>query len=223
MANSAPKTSPLDPSLVPRDPENPIQPGQFVTATSEDGIFKQPPPPFAPTSTDLASQSQPMQAQPSPGLNLASSLGPSPNPPQPHPASPPVSEGPTGIPPSVPPAQFPPQQPNPAPFVPPTSPPIPESPSTIKKLRTIIIIVALLLFVGLAGAIIWFVVLGKSLPFSPFRQPAEIQEPENTQTEVIPTPPPKRTIGGFADLPPATGEANPATASATPQATPSTQ
>lgn len=206
MADSAPKNTPLDPSLNARDPENPIQPGQFVTVSSEDGIFKQPPIPYRAAQATGANQAPTPTAPTQPPII--------PPPPPPAPQNPPQPP---------PPLQFVQEQPNPTPFVSPNTPPVPESPSVFKKLRIFIIIIAAFLFITLAAVVVWLVVLDKTIPFLPIQKTSKTETDENTQILVIPTPQPKRTTGGFGDLPQATGESNQATASATPQATPPTQ
>ena len=77
-----------------------------------------------------------------------------------------------------------------------------EEPSKIGKLRTFAIIVAILVLLALVAGIFWFFIINKK------------EEPVKTQTspeEQVDEPqlPPKRTDGGFADLPEATLEATP--------------
>lgn len=165
--------------------DSPIEPGQFVVA-GDPSIFKQPPPP-GPTSPPTGSlPSTPTSApQESP-----------PTPPQP-PSSQPLP------PEQVPAAPNPPaaDQPNPAPYVPPTAaaPTQLEPPSAIARLRKLaIVLVALVIISTIAGAA-WFLFLNKTSPKT------QVEEPE-TVLEPSPLPLPKRTTGGFADLPAATDQ-----------------
>jgi len=103
----------------------------------------------------------------------------------------------------APPAQnFPPkfpvmgEQPNPTPYAaPPDQSPAPEEHSQIKKLRLIVIIIGVLILVAAIAAAGWFLVLGK-------KTPKETVKSETSQPQIEEPPPlPKRTRGGFADLP----------------------
>lgn len=205
-------TAPQDPNskdpTSQNPPPNPIEPGQFVVAGQEDGVFKQPPSP-SPQQTEPAPTTLPTPQEPSPaqGFSLP------PHPPQKQPASitePPVSPllSQTTVPPQATSAAEP--QPDPTPFVQPpsgstTDPVTTPEPSMIKKLRLIAVVAIFVVLILLAVAILWFFVLGK-----------RSQEPNKTENEIAaqieePSPPPKRTSGGFAELPPATESASEAT------------
>ena len=106
---------------------------------------------------------------------------------------------PAAVPPS-PPAT----QPDPTPFVAPKSPPPAiQGSSRMERIKKIAIIFAILILLGLLAGLVWFFVLG-----------GKTKEPVKTESSTgapvaEPSPPPKRTDGGFADLPPATNEASP--------------
>lgn len=177
-------TAPNDPNN-PNDPnvKSPIQPGQFVTSGEEEsGVFKQPPTP------------EPQQASLEPPSVNLDTLQPNPEPP-----TQPVTE----------PRQFA-NQPSPTPYVPPaTSGQTPPSqPSTITKLRIVLVILGFLLIALVLAAGAWFFM---------FRSTGEIEntavESENSQVE-IPTPRPARSSGGFSELPQATEESQEATSEA---------
>lgn len=182
----------------PNAPKNPIQPGQFVAVgEDEDGVFKQPPTPAPnipqevqaappPPQTEVTTPPPPPQPAPAPGLNIA-----------PQQAAPEQT------------SQFA-NQPSPTPYVPPTATgQTPASPpSTIGKLRTVLIVLGFLLLVGLIAAIVWFFVLGRSKNGSGAKTSAQ----EETSVEA-PSPPPARKTGGFSELPPASGSAQESTPS----------
>lgn len=182
----------------PQDPNNPnpqtspIQPGQFVTAQEEEnGIFKQPPSPQPPVNETVSPPTPPPQP-----INLAGSIE--------QPAPPPT---PTEQPQTEP--QFA-NQPSPTPYVPPqaSGQPPQTPPTTIGKLRIVLIILGFLLLIGLIAAVAWLFVFNKSTA----KESAKT-EPESTQVEV-PSPPPARKSGGFSQLPQATEEAEESTTSA---------
>jgi len=71
----------------------------------------------------------------------------------------------------------------------------------MNKLKLIVITVAVLALGGIIAVIVWFFVLGKGQTEEPLRD-------ENVQEQIEEPPPlPKRTTGGFGELPQATGEA----------------
>lgn len=172
----------------PKEPQSPIQPGQFVSVGADEGVFKQPP-------------VTPMQTQP---LE---------NPIQAAPSFPPSQQPEPQMAQNVPqmPEQFPPQQPNPTPFAPPLSTSQPEQsgpPSTISRMRIILIIVGFIVLIALIGVAVWLFIL----PRMQNNQSNKITT-EETPIEA-PSPPPPRTTGGFSDLPSATEEASESTDSA---------
>lgn len=169
------------------NPKSPIEPGQFVVA-GQDDVFKQPP-------SSPIPQSPPPPPESSPPGPILSKVPPLPMPPQP-----PVPESSQTRPESQP-SQIAPDQPNPSPYVPPTTttPTQQEPPSMIQKLRKIAIILVMLIVLASAAAAVWFFVLGKNRAQTP-------QSQGETVVEVSPSPLPKRTTGGFADLPAATQE-----------------
>lgn len=222
----------MDPTA-PKDNKNPpkaspIQPGQFVVAGDEDGVFKEPPVPVSPTpvspATSLSQEqkqpassplpplpsqppSQPSPQSPGPGINLSVES-------QPSPSVTPISnqsqqETSTT---SSQPSQT---QPDPTPYVAPQPGDVPypnnttgapqEPPSLIKKLRMIAIFVVVLVLVGALAAVAWFFVLGKKS-----NGPVKTENTQQAQIEE-PSPFPKRTTGGFAELPVATSEAEEST------------
>lgn len=167
------------------NPKSPIEPGQFVVA-GQDDVFKQPPSspiPQSPPPPPEPSPPGPVKSQePPPQMPLQPSM------PEPQP-SPPFS------------SQIAPDQPNPSPYVPPTTttPTQQEPPSMIQKLRKIAVILVMLIVLASAAAAVWFFVLGKNRAQTP-------QSQEETVVEASPSPLPKRTTGGFVDLPAATQE-----------------
>lgn len=185
--DTAPKDDPNQNNPTPpTPPASPIEPGQFVVA----------PPDPAPTD------SAPVEDPDTP------------------PQSPPPEE--TQKPPQFIPQEesaplFAQDQPNPTPFVAPAPPPESAAqaqapPSRIQRARKILIIVGILLLVAILGAIVWLFIVGRSR-----------EQPAKTQSQEVPpgqepslAPIPKRTTGGFADLPAATRESQ-ATASASPK------
>lgn len=100
-------------------------------------------------------------------------------------------------------------QPDPTPYAPPpesTTPPVQEKPSKIKSLRTLAIGGGIVVLLGIIGAVVWFFVLGN--------KPQPATKVDTTQQLIEEPPPlPKRTGGGFAELPPATTSAREATSS----------
>lgn len=207
MDPTAPKDNNNNQGTNPPSP-SPIQPGQFVVAPREDIT---PPPPSEPEQPPQESPQPSQPASPakrgeftqppaSPGESLG---GPSPKEPAP-------SKEPAPL--------FAQDQPNPTPFVAPTPPPEMAQekdtppPSKIQRARKILIIVGILLLVAILGAIVWLFIVGRSR-----EQPAKTQSQEvSTSQEPSQPPIPKRTTGGFADLPAATRESQ-ATASASPK------
>lgn len=206
MDPTAPKDSSLTSDPVsPQDAgstPNPIQPGQFVvtgeaepqalvpgTSSPQNKITEPPPVSSAgniepPLPTLGASPS----AQASAPVNLASAQQPTP---------PPVSpSNQSGLPP------IPPSQPDPTPFMPqPTSPPPTQESSKMGKIKLLLFIAAGVALVGLIGAVVWLFVLGGNKPKEPIKT-------ESTQEQLQEQPPvPKRTEGGFGELPQATAEA----------------
>lgn len=181
-------------------PPSPIQPGQFVV-TGEEDVFKQPPPPTAPPNPETFGAAGGRQAVPPPN----SVHQPIVKPPEVPLAA---SQAPADAQPSAPGAD----QPNPTPYVaPPVSPTSqPQQPSVINKLRKVFIVLIILAILGAVAAAAWFFTLGKD---KLTKKPEIVQE---TEVEASPTPLPKRTVGGFADLPAATNESQ-ASPSASPQ------
>src|SRR3989304_6027691 len=208
----------------PKDNQNPpqaaspIQPGQFVVAGDEDGVFKEPPAPVPKAPTPSATSLSPEQKQP------ATSAPPPSPPPPPQPQSPPpdaqlsATTQPSPLPTSTS-NQLKPEeassQPDPTPYVAPQpgSPSYPsdttgglgEPSSLIKKFRMIAIFVVALVLVGTLVAVAWFFVLGKKS-----NEPIKTENVEQAQVEE-PSPLSKRTTGGFAELPAATSEAEEST------------
>lgn len=203
-------TAPKDSSL-PSDPAspqdagstpNPIQPGQFVVAgetepqapalgtSSPQNKITEPPPVSSPGNIEPPQPAPPTnsggQAYKPP--NLAST--------QPGPLSGPPPPGPPGLPP------IPPSQPDPTPFMPqPASPPPTQESSKMGKIKLLLFIAAGVALVGLIGAVVWLFVLGGNKPKEPIKT-------ESTQEQLQEQPPvPKRTEGGFGELPQATAEA----------------
>lgn len=209
-------------------PKNPIQPGQFVVAGEEDGVFKEPPAPSPPLANLPPSPLPKIPEKPSsspPPLSQGATLPPLPQepsaaagpnlssfkPPQPPPADKLTSQQETPPPSST---QIASNQPDPTPFVaekPQSSPDqnIPQStqepPSLIKKLRIIAIVIVFLVLIAVILSIVWFFVLGKKS-----KEPVKIEDTDQIQVEE-PSPLPKRTTGGFADLPVATSQAEEST------------
>lgn len=199
MDPTAPKDNNSNQGTKPPSP-SPIEPGQFVVAppvspdTSVGGSAPDttlPPPPQPEPSQEIPLQSP----QPTP---LASDTEPVPAP-EPEPL-------------------FAQNQPNPTPFVAPTSSPetaqaqADQPLSKIQRARKILIIVGIFLLVAILGAIVWLFIVGRSR-----EQPAKTQSQEVSPGQEPSQPPiPKRTAGGFADLPAATRESQ-ATASASPK------
>jgi len=218
-------TAPKDNSLA-NDPQNPIQPGQFVVAGEDNSLspkpkapapiskpqFKTPPPsPPIPNPTNIPQgpppsiTTPPVVPPPSPKIEAMPKMTPvppvppaSPPPPSPAPQTPSVSAEPAA------------SQPDPTPFVPPSVPdqqamgtPT-QGPSGIGRLRIIAIVLAVLVLVALIAGVFWFFVLGKR-----GQEPVKTQSAPEEQVEE-PSSPPKRTNGGFGDLPQATSEATPA-------------
>lgn len=94
-----------------------------------------------------------------------------------------------------------PSQPDPTPYTPvqPTVPPTQE-PSRMARLKLLMIIVAIVVLVGIIGGVVWFFALGNN-------QQKESLKTEGPQEQIEELPLPKRTAGGFAELPQATNEA----------------
>ena len=214
---------PNTPTGAPLPPKSLIQPGQFVVAGEEDGVFKEPPPPpplpANPSSSPLPKIPEkplpppppppqgpapmPLPQEPPAGPNLSSF-----KPPTPPPISDLTSQQETSPASEI--TQVAPSQPDPTPFVAekqqsspgqnmPQSPQ--EPPSLIKKLRLVAIIIFSLVLVAVILFVAWFFVLGKKP-----NEPVKIDDADGIQVEE-PLPLPKRTTGGFADLPQATGQA----------------
>jgi len=216
MDPTAPKNDPK-----PQDPPggsqppplNPIQPGQFVVVGEEDGVFKEPPGPTAPPISTQEQTPQAPASQFSPPMPSSSSSPTSPasfTPPSPLPTSNlTAAEQPPFVPIPPEPVAQPNSGPNPTPYFAPQTPTSPslsatnssgENPSIIKKLRVVSIIIILLILVAIIAGVIWFFLL-KNKASEPMKtqaeQPTSIEEP---------SPPPKKTGAGFADLPSATSE-----------------
>lgn len=207
MDPTAPKDDPNQNNPTsPPPPASPIEPGQFVVApkASPDESLGGPaadttiPPPAEPQSPPPEETLQPPQpASTQRGEFAQTPQGPAPQ--------------------SEPEPLFAQNQPDPTPFVAPTPPPESaaqtEVPSSrIQSARKILIIVGLLLLVGILGAIVWLFIVGRSRNL-----PTKTQSQEVTVSQEPSLPPiPKRTTGGFADLPTATRESQ-ATASASPK------
>lgn len=182
----------------PQDPNatSPIEPGQFVTS-GDGGVFKEPPSPQMPNlqapqpTQGVPSPFPPANPQPTtpqPGLQFAQSMPPGANPQ--------------------------PEQPSPTPYIQPQASNQTSSgaPSTISKLKKLLIILGFILLIALIGALAWFFVIGKGK--LPVGNSTASQPPLNEPAVQASPSPPARTTGGFSELPPATGEA---------QATPSGQ
>ena len=231
MDPSAPKNNqnPQSPNMpTGRYPlsKSPIQPGQFVVAGEEDGVFKQPPapasPPINPSPSTLPKIPEKPLSPPSP-LSPSQGLPPVPLPQEPSAAGPNLSSFKPPVPPLIADltsqqetspsseiTQVAPSQPDPTPFVAqkqqgssdqniPQSPQ--EPPSLIKKLRLVAIVIFSLVLVAVILFVVWFFVLGKKP-----NEPVKIDDANEIQVEE-PVPLPKRTTGGFADLPQATDQA----------------
>ena len=219
----------MDPTA-PKDNQNPpqaaspIQPGQFVVAGDEDGVFKEPPAPVSPkpspSATSLSQEqkqpassplpplpSQPLPQPSGPGINLSTESQPSPS------VTPPSNQSQQET--STTSAQPSQTQPDPTPYVAPQPGDVPypnnttgapqEPPSLIKKFRMIAIFMVVLVLVGALVAVAWFFVLGKKS-----NEPIKTENVEQAQVEE-PSPLSKRTTGGFAELPAATSEAEEST------------
>ncbi len=183
--------------------KSPIEPGQFVVAGA-DPVPPQPQP--APPAQQApigqpqqpASPPQPMSPpQPRPGFSLAQDKNlaqsfPTP-PPQPQVPSPP---------PPPPPQPDMTMQPDPTPFtgpgqqgsVPTQQPPA----SKMKKIKLIVILIAVLILIGIVAAVAWFFILNKP------QTTAQNVKTQNVQETIEPTPLPQTPTNGFGNLPQAT-------------------
>lgn len=212
MDPTAPKDNNNNQGTNPPGP-SPIQPGQFVVAP--------------PASPDAPASPRGERGESLGGPAADPDTPPQPPPPEETPQPPQPASTQRGefaqtpqepAPQSEPEPLFAQNQPNPTPFVAPT--PLPEMaqekdtppPSKIQRARKILIIVGILLLVVILGAIVWLFIVGRSR-----EQPAKTQSQEvSTGQEPSLAPIPKRTTGGFADLPAATRESQ-ATDSASPK------
>lgn len=235
--------SPDDPSSSSGDNSpNPIQPGQFVvageeasqntTSTHDPQVLNNPdltasnqPPPVQTSpigsSPQLAKDtrqnfagSAPLQSPSAAGTNVENI---------PQQANPPPSPPTNASKLQATSAQNPPpetevNQPDPTPFIQPQQAQGaaqmggPSEPSKIEKLKIILIIAAALVLIATIAALVWFFILNK--------KGNESVKTELTQEQVEePSPPAKRTTGGFGELPPATPEATQA-ASPSPETSP---
>lgn len=204
----------LDPAS--GEPANPnVQPGQYVVA-GEDAQGQQhpqdPPHPLdqptftAPTSAPIGAPPAPAhEAVPTPpmsGFNIASTQT------TPNVAQDPTLTQQTQAPSSAPsPSGLPPidtNQPDPSPYTPPppTQDHLPDGESKLKKFRTVFIILAIVLLLGIIAGIAYFFIFGKT---------NKAVQTGNTQTVEEP-PLPAGGDKGFADLPSATSEATPSSA-----------
>jgi len=203
--------------------QSPIQPGQFVVAGEEDGVFKEPPAPTPPPVNPPAGPlpkipEKPALPSPPPSAPTPSSQGPptaaGPNlssfkPPQPSPAAEPLGQqevsSPAGI------SQVASDQPDPTPFAAEKPQDLPDQnmpQSTQEPSSLIALIVVVLVLIAVIASIVWFFVLGKKS-----KEPVKTENMDQTLVEE-PSPFPKRTTGGFADLPVSTSEAEESTLSA---------
>lgn len=211
-----------------QSPPDPIQPGQFVVAGDGSNLPQGPPapsgqvpsPPQSPQSPSTITPQPTQSAQPGPGQSDVASTQTQPTPRLAVEGSSPqalrqeeklVTIPPTGQrdfapkPPAI-------EQPSPTPFV---TQPTPASavagPSSIQKLRILVIGIGALLLLGIVATVFWVLVLGKRPP----------KEPAKTQVELsaVEEPPflPKRATSGFADLPPIAEASGEATSSASNQ------
>lgn len=177
--------------------KSPIEPGQFVVAGGEPAS-----PPGQPINQPAQQPQSPPQPRPGFSLaqdkNLAQSF-PTPPPQPPQPQSPPPQPQ---IPPQPPQPETP-MQPDPTPFNGPNQPasaPAQQQPpgSKMKKIKLLVIIVAILILIGIVAALAWFFILNKP-------QTAQTVKTENTQELIEPTPTPQApSTGGFGNLPQAT-------------------
>lgn len=198
MDPTAPK-NPLDPLAPGQDPNappelNPIQPGQFVVAGGEPPLPQEPattaPPPSLPP--------EPLPPIPEPPV-VPPPLGGLPPLENPEPPAPGLSLAQETNTPLIPPLE----QPDPTPYVSPpaTAPAIQAArPSLIQRFRIFLIIGAAIVIVGIISALAWFFIFSK-----PVGNQVAVSEEEIPIQE--PSPPAKRTEGGFADLPSSTQSA----------------
>lgn len=202
---------------------SPIQPGQFVVAQEEppspaanigsSPSGQNPKPPAGPqTQKEQQVMSPPSIPQPSSVATTspettAQTLATT--------SAPPAESTKVQTP---PPPENAPSQPDPTPFVSPQQEQDtaqmggPEQPSKIEKLKIILLIGAALVSVVIIAALVWFFVLNKKE-----NESAKTQLPQEQVEE--PQLPPKRTTGGFGELPPATPEAT-GSASPSPESQP---
>lgn len=208
---------------------NPIQPGQFVVAQEEpqNTPVSQPAPASGPSpSPQVAEFPHPVNPSATSPLQAKN---------EPQNVSPPlVSDSQLQVPPSVSvspaasgqkvqssqPAETELNQPDPTPFVSPQQSQDPSQmggpnkASKMEKARIVLLVGAALVLILIIAALVWFFILNK-----------KDQEPNRTEIsqEQVEEPPqlPKRTTGGFSELPPATPEAT-ESASPSPQPLPTT-
>src|SRR3972149_7530393 len=180
-------------------PKSPIQPGQFVVAGEEDGVFKELPAPTPPPVNLSPSALPKIPEKPS---SPPPSQGPVPSPPpqEPSAAGPNLSSFKPPVPPLIADltsqqetspsseiTQVAPSQPDPTPFVAqkqqgssdqniPQSPQ--EPPSLIKKLRLVAIVIFSLVLVAVILFVVWFFVLGKKS-----NEPVKIEDSDQIQVE----------------------------------------
>lgn len=215
-------------SSLPGENVNPIQPGQFVVAQEEpqNTPASQPAPVSGPPPSTQAikfpppvnpSATSPLQAK-----NAPQNVSP------PH-----VSDSQLQVPPSVnvspaasgqkvqssQPAETGVNQPDPTPFISPQQSQDPSQmggpneASKMEKARIVLLVGAALVLILIIAALVWFFILNK-----------KDQEPNRIESqEQVEEPPqlPKRTTGGFSELPPATPEAT-ESASPSPESQPTT-
>ena len=104
-----------------------------------------------------------------------------------------------------PPPENAPSQPDPTPFVSPQQSQDPaqmggaDQTSKIEKFKLVLLVGAALVLILIIAALVWFFILNKKE-----KEPAKTQLQEQVEEPQLP---PKRTTGGFGELPPATPEA----------------
>ncbi|OGD87983.1 hypothetical protein A3D81_00010 [Candidatus Curtissbacteria bacterium RIFCSPHIGHO2_02_FULL_40_17] len=190
---------------------SPIQPGQFVVAQEEPesaaANIGSPPQnqPDSNISGPVQTQTEPQNIPPS--TPLPSSVAPTPPETADHSLasslSTPLAES-TKVQ-TPPPPENAPSQPDPTPFVSPQQSQDPaqmggaDQTSKIEKFKLVLLVGAALVLILIIAALVWFFILNKKE-----KEPAKTQLQEQVEEPQLP---PKRTTGGFGELPPATPEA----------------
>lgn len=206
---------PQDPNA-PLGPKSPIQPGQFVVAGEDEEVAKNVSS-QSPSPESQNPQPQPFSSPQSPQQVPSTLQEPAQAVPGPSVLSPLAGDTPTSNENSDLPSNFASPfsgprnlQPDPTPFVSPqmqpqqtkeTGPMLPPSPSS--PIKKIVLIFGVLILIGLITAVAWFFIINKN-----GKETAQNKDTQKSQIEE-PSPLPKRTSGGFSELPPATSEASP--------------